>query len=136
MGDTLPSGQPPKGSADWKLERTGRSLRGCPAPPYWYSCAEGAKGLYCDAEPAAASVPAEAGPSMPTAPAGREIPVQAPSQTEPGAGGAPSAPAAADQAAKARAEAPKEATAGDATAPGAAAPEEATHHPAGSPSKQ
>ncbi len=77
--------------------------------------------VLCDAveAAAAASLLLEAMPSAP--PAGRDIPIEAPSQHAPRGGDAPAASAAA-QAAEGKQEAPKEAT---------AAPEEAKSVPTG-----
>ena len=90
----------------------------------------------CDAaETVAASVLTEAVPATSVAPALREIPVQAPSQTPPQAGEKPSAPAAIDQATEAMQEAPEEATRAEA-APEAAEPEGATQHTSEIPPKE
>ena len=94
------------------------------------------KGVSYDAaEVVAASVLTEAAPTTPATPAGREIPVQAPTQALPEAEGTPPAPAAADQATEAVQEAPEEATRAEA-APHAAEPEEATGQPAAYPPKE
>ena len=106
--------------------------------------------MSCNAAGAAAAAASAA------APAGHEIPIQAPGQTEPAAGGAPTKPAVAEQAAEAGMEIggaptgtavadqaavgkpgePEEAPAGGEAASGATEPEEAAERPAGSPSKE